>query len=182
MKTFIALLFLTTFSLYADVKYDMYQFYQQKQYKKACVLGSKHLNSYRRDEEYVSLYAFSCLYIDSIDLLSAPATLLKQTESSRTNSAYFAIIIMQKKLLYHALLDHYDLSTFVLPSTDYILSKVFDAYAKLGKHKPKDFYIFQDPKNDKKSYKLYVIQDHNRKKMIIEELYDTMLVKRHEYW
>jgi hypothetical protein len=180
----IVLIFVILFSsLYAtDIKYEMYQLYKNKQYKKACLLGYKNLKDYKRDEEFVSLYAFSCLYADYIDRLSAPAALLKQTPESRANSAYFAIIVMQKKLLYHALLDHYNLSAYVLPSTDYVLSKVFDAYAKLGKHKPQDSYIFKDTKDPKLSYKLYLIEENGTDKMVIEELYDTMLIKRHKYW
>jgi len=177
------LLSVSVSSVYANnIKYEMYQLYKNKKYKQACLLGYKNLERFKRDEEFVSLYAFSCLYADYIDRLSSPAALLKKTAESRANSAYFAIIVMQKKLLYHALLDNYNLSKFVLPTTDYILSKVFDMYAKLGKHTPKSIYVFQDSKDPRVSYKLYVITENGTKKMIIEELYDTMLVKRHKYW
>jgi hypothetical protein len=89
---------------------------------------------------------------------------------------------MQKKLLYHALVDNYDLSKYLLPSTDYVLSKVFDLYTKLGKHQPREFYLFQDPTDKKLTYKLYIIKDYKVYKMVIEEYYDTMFLKRHVYW
>jgi hypothetical protein len=89
---------------------------------------------------------------------------------------------MQKKLLYHSLLDGYQLSELKLPTTDYILSKVFDLYSKLGKHDKRTFYIFEDPKDKKLTYKLYLEKDYKIAKMVIEEYYDTMLLKRHIYW
>jgi len=181
----ILLLFLCTYTLFAstdETKKKMFDFYKKENYKQACQLGYDNLEENKRDEEYVSLFAFSCLYSDDIDRLSAPAALLKMTKESRANSAYFAIIVMQKKLLYHALLDGYELSKFVLPTTDYVLSKVFDAYTKLGKHKQKKYYFFKDIDDEKITYKLYLSKDYKINKMIIEEYYDTIAIKRHEYW
>ena len=89
---------------------------------------------------------------------------------------------MQKKLLYHALLDGVKLQKFKFPTTEYILSKVFDAYTKTTSEKKEPYYIFQDPHNAKKSYKLSVNYNYKVPKMVIEEYYDTILVKRHEYW
>jgi hypothetical protein len=89
---------------------------------------------------------------------------------------------MQKKLLYHAMVDHYDLSEFSLPTTDYILSKVFDLYAKLGNHTPRAFYLFEDPYDPKVTYKLSLLKDYKVNKIVIEEFYDTIVIKRHVYW
>ncbi len=89
---------------------------------------------------------------------------------------------MQKKLLYHALIDNYNLSKFIFPSTDYVLSKVFDLYTKLGNHIPRAFYLFKDPSNPKLSYKLYISKGDRVSKMIIEEYYNTIILKRHIYW
>ncbi|MNN94243.1 hypothetical protein D3C81_2128340 [compost metagenome] len=74
------------------------------------------------------------------------------------------------------------MSKYVLPSTDYVLSKVFDLYTKLGKHQPRAFYLFKDPTDTKLSYKLYISKDYRTNKMIIEEYYDTIMLKRHIYW
>jgi len=69
-----------------------------------------------------------------------------------------------------------------MPSTNYVLSKVFDLYSQLGKHKPRDFYIFNDKNHKNISYKLYLLHENNVNKMIIEEFYDKISVKRHIYW
>ncbi len=175
------LLFLIT-NIYADVKQEMFGLYQNKKYEQVCTMGFDNFGKYKRDEEFVSLYAFACLNSDYIDRLAVPTAVLKFTEEARANSAYFSVILMQKKLLYHSLLDGYELSELKLPTTDYVLSKVFDLYTKLGKHEKRAFYLFEDPKDKKLTYKLYLAKDYKITKMVIEEFYDTMLIKRHIYW
>lgn len=180
MKIIIALFM--TLSLYADIKQNMFNLYQNQKYENVCSIGFNNFNQFRKDEEFVSLYAFSCLNSDYIDRLSIPIAILKYTPESRANSAYFSVILMQKKLLYHALIDHYNLSSLELPTTDYVLSKVFDLYANLGEHDARAFYLFED-KNDKKlTYKLYLTKDETLSKIVIEEFYDTINIKRHVYW
>ncbi|QOP45415.1 hypothetical protein [Sulfurimonas paralvinellae] len=178
---FLILIFLIV-NLYADVKQEMFGLYQNKKYDKVCSLGFDNFNRYKSDEEFVSLYAFACLNSDYIDRLAIPTAMLKFSQEARANSAYFSVILMQKKLLYHSLLDGYELSELKLPTTSYILSKVFDLYTKLGKHEKRTFYLFEDPKDKKLTYKLYLAKDYKITKMVIEEFYDTMLIKRHIYW
>jgi len=180
MKIILALII--SLSLYADIKQSMFNLYQNKKYEKVCSIGFDNFKKYRKDEEFVSLYAFSCLNSDYIDRLAIPTAILKFSEESRANSAYFSVILMQKKLLYHALIDEYDLSSLNLPTTDYILSKVFDLYVKLGKHQKRAFYLFEDENDKKLTYKLYIQKDTKLSKIVIEEFYDTIALKRHVYW
>ncbi|WP_373070493.1 hypothetical protein [Sulfurimonas sp.] len=177
----IYLLLLSTI-LFADVKDDMFNLYQNEKYEDVCNLGHSWLDSNIRDEEFVSLYAFSCLKSDYIDRLSIPISVLKFSKESRSNSAYFSVILMQKKLLYHALVDNYDLSKLHLPSTDYILSKVFDLYSKLGTHERRNVYFFNDEENPRVNYKLYLVQDDKLSKIVIEEFFDKISIQRHVYW
>ncbi|MBU1659029.1 hypothetical protein KKG72_08270 [bacterium] len=169
-------------SLYADTIQDMFNLYQNKKYEDVCTIGYDNFKKYKQDEEFVSLYAFACLNSDSIDRLAVPIVILKLSKESRANSAYFSVILMQKKLLYHALIDNYDLSSLSLPTTDYVLSKVFDLYSKLDKKDKRAFYLFEDKNDYKLTYKLYVTRDDNLNKIVIEEFYDTIAVKRHVYW
>ncbi|MFT7859400.1 MAG: hypothetical protein ABXS93_00545 [Sulfurimonas sp.] len=178
----IVLLLFLSLNLYANIKQDLVNLYQNEKFEKACNIGFDNFGQYNKDEEFLSIYAFSCLKADYIDRLALPIAMLKFAPDSRANSAYFSVIFMQKKLLYHALIDDYDLSKFDLPTTDYVLSKVFELYAKLGKHEKRTLYIFDDTKNEKVSYKLYLEKDYKIPKMVIEEYYGTMLVKRHIYW
>jgi len=178
---FLILLFFII-NAYADIQHTMLQLYQNEKYKKACNIGYTYFHKYKRDEAYSSLYAFSCLKSDYIDRLSQPITTLKRSKEARKNAAYFATILMQKKLLYYSLVDNYNLSNLKFPTTDYVLSKVFDLYSKLPSHKPKKFYILKDSNNPKLIYKLYIIKQHNMNKMVIEEYYDTIKIKHHIYW
>jgi hypothetical protein len=177
---FLILLFFV--SLTADVKFDMLKLFQEKEYDKACKKGLTAFRKYRNDEEFISLYAHSCLQADYIDRLAVPISALKKTEDARANAAYFSVILMQKKLLLHALLDGYDLTSVRLPTTDYVLSKVFDLYAKDPYPKTGKYFAYTDPEKPLLNYKLYTEKKGNISKMIIEEYYDTMLLKRHIYW
>ena len=166
----------------SNIKQNMINMYKNEQYKNVCNTGFDNFARFNNDEEIISLYAFACLKSDYIDRLSIPMTKLKFSKEARANSAYLSVILMQKKLLYHALVDDYDLSALNLPTTKYILSKVFDLYTKLGVHEKKDVYIFKDEKDKHSSYKLFLLKDTKLPKMVIEEIYDTITLKRHIYW
>lgn len=180
MKTI--LIFFIVINLHADTKQRMLNLYQNKKYKEACNIGFNNFSQYRQDEEFISLYAFACLNSDHIDRLSIPIALLKYSKESRSNSAYFSIILMQKKMLYHALLDNYNISSLNLPTTDYVLSKVFDLYVKLENHNPRDYYLFKDEKDSKITYKLYIVKDKRLSKIVIEEYYNDINMNKHVYW
>ncbi|MEA1891473.1 MAG: hypothetical protein U9N33_02035 [Campylobacterota bacterium] len=178
----ILLILIISLNLYANIKQDMFNLYENKKYENVCDMGFNNFKRYKRDEEFVSLYAFACLESDYIDRLAIPISVLKYSREARANSAYFSIILMQKKLLYHALIDNYDLSSLDLPTTDYILSKVFDFYADLGEHESRTFYLFEDKIDKKLTYKLYLMKEEKLSKIVIEEFYDTITIKRHVYW
>ncbi|MDF1878696.1 hypothetical protein JHD46_03475 [Sulfurimonas sp. SAG-AH-194-C20] len=178
----ILLTLLLTINLYAGIKQNMFNLYQNHKFEKVCQLGFDNFKKNKKDEAFVSLYAFSCLNSDYIDRLAVPTAVLKLSKEARANSAYFSVILMQKKLLYHALVDNYNLSEFSLPTTDYVLSRVFDLYSKIGEHQPRAFYLFEDPYDKKLTYKLYLVREYQLSKIVIEEFYDTITIKRHVYW
>jgi len=180
MKIFLVLLLSIT--LYADTKQQMFDLYQNKKYSDVCRIGFEKFGRNNKDEEFISLYAFACLNSDFIDRLSVPIAMLKFSKEARSNSAYFSVILMQKKLLYHSLVDGYNISQLNLPTTDYVLSKVFDLYSKLGKDDPRSFYLFEDESDNKLTYKLYLARGGRVDKMVIEEFYDTVTIKKHVYW
>jgi len=178
----VLLLFFSSLILHADGKIETYKLYQDGNYTAACQTGEGLLEEYKNDEEFISLYAFSCLKADYLDKLSLPITTLKNSAESRANAAYFAVILMQKKLLLHALSDQYDLKPVKLPTTDYVLSTVFDLYSKDSASKDRRRYNYIDPKDPKKSYRLFVTKGAPSPKMIIEEYYDKIMTQRHIYW
>ncbi|MEA2100624.1 MAG: hypothetical protein U9P72_10900 [Campylobacterota bacterium] len=177
----VLILFLTTY-LFANIKQHMFNLYKDKKYVQTCNIGFKGFNKFKNDEKFVSLYAFACLKSDFIDRLSIPITRLKLSKESRANASFFSIILMQKKLLYYALIDNYDIASLNLPSTDYVLSKVFDLYVKLGVDDKRKVYLFEDEKDNRITYKLFLVKTDKVYKMVIEEFYDKITVKRHIYW
>jgi hypothetical protein len=177
----ILLLVLINTSLFASKKSEMLKLYKASKYMDACDIGYKNFASNKKDEKFITLYAFSCLKADQINRLSCPIRLLRKTKEARFNSAYFSIILMQKKLLYYAMMDNYNITSFKLPSSEYILSRVFNMYidaTKEGKTAP---FNFKD-KDERYSYKLYLINDNGVNKVVIDEMFDSNLVQKHSYW
>lgn len=183
MTRFWIFVILTTLAIRADeLKQEIYQLYQSQKYQEACSVGLRYFQKNRTDTEFVSLYAFACLKSDFIDRLAVPISILKHSKESRANAAYLSVILMQKKLLYHALIDGYDLSAFRLPTTDYVLSKVFDFYSRDDQTQNRNVHEYRDPQSPRISYKLYLTESGGIKKMVIDEYYDTILRHRHIYW
>ena len=182
MKKLILILLLSPLVLLADAKIETYKLFQDAKYEEACKSGDALLQQYENDEEFISLYAFSCLNADQLDKLSMPIASLKNTPESRANAAYFSVILMQKKLLMHALADQYDLKPIKLPTTEYVLSTVFDLYSNDNGSKDRRRYNYTDPKDVNKSYRLFVTKSGSSPKMIIEEYNDKIMTKRHIYW
>lgn len=182
MNKIILFFLLSPLILLADAKVDTYKLFQDAKYEEACQSGDALLQQYKDDEEFISLYAFACLNADQLDKLSMPITSLKKSPESRANAAYFSVILMQKKLLMHALADQYDLKPVKLPTTEYILSTVFDLYSNDNGSKERRRYNYTDPKDVTKSYRLFVTKSGSSPKMIIEEYNDKIMTKRHIYW
>lgn len=178
----ILLILFATIILSADAKKELLNLYENQNFQEACAVGLKNFSDNSKDEEYITLYAFSCLNIDFIDRLSVPIALLKYSEEARANAAYFSTILLQKKLLYYAMVDEHDISNLIFPKTDYVLSKVFDLYVKLKKDEKQEFYIFDDEDDSALKYKLYILKNDRIDKIVIEVLYNSVIIKKHIYW
>jgi len=182
MKPLLLMLLLAPLFLYADAKMEIYKLYQDKNYETACHLAESALSKYKTDEEFLSIYAFSCLKVDKVDQLTPAIIGLKKSKESRANAAYFSVILMQKTLLMHALSDQYDLHAMHFPTSTYVLSTVYDLYAKDTGSKKRRRYNYIDINDTKKSYRLFITKTGTSPKMVIEEYYDKILSQRHIYW
>jgi len=180
MKLTLLLLILPLYLL-ADIKTELLSMYNNKEYKNVCLKATQSLHRYTKDEEYLSLLGFACLKSGYIDRLSTPIANLKSTPQARSNSAYFAVILMQKKLLLHSLIDKFTLTSIKLPTTNILLSKVFDLYIQ-HKDFTKDSYTFIDKEDNQVNYKLYLVKNKDLKKMVIEKYYKEILEEKYIYW
>ncbi|WP_200764094.1 hypothetical protein [Nitrosophilus alvini] len=184
MKKFLFLIFAIFISGFAKkitIK-DVVDYYNKGYYQKACLEGNQIFNKIKKNEDLVTLYAFSCLKADYIDRLAVPIIALRKTKRARANAAYFSAILMQKKLLYHALLDNIDISGLKLPETDYILSKIFTMFTKKEYDKKNGIYVFKDPDDSEITYKMYIDQGRNHKKIVILKFKKDKLIKKYQYW
>ncbi|WP_457592783.1 hypothetical protein [Hydrogenimonas sp.] len=174
-------IFFLTFAAASDLE-RLYGLYQDKKFKQACQLGLRMFDAHKKNSKFLMLYGLSCLKADYIDRLAVPLTGLRYSRSERANASYFATILLQKKLLYHALIDNVDISDLKLPKTDYVLSKVFDLFTQKRYKKIDDKFYFVSKEKPGFMYVLYIESDGNVKKMIIEERLDDHLIKLHRYW
>jgi hypothetical protein len=174
------LLFFSTILLASDSS-RLYNLYQDGNYQRACDEGIAKLSRNKNNEKFISLYAFSCLQADQIDRLALPIIMLKESSEARKNAAYFSTILLQKNLLFDALENHQDISGLNLPSTDYVLSKVFDLFTAHHYVIRKNIYVLGDPKNPRSTYRLYLRKSRKPYTLVVDEYYDTILTKHHIY-
>jgi len=177
----ITVLYSTLFARFQSDLKILNQMYENNSFKKACRFASNKIMGYKKNEKFVSLYAFSCLKSDNIDKLASATILLKHSTEARANSVYFSTILLQKKLLLHAMIDNFDIEQLQLPSTDYILSKVFDLFMKDEKKEDK-IHEFIDSNNPNEKYRLFIKNENENKKIIIEHYLNNNLIKTHKYW
>ncbi len=180
MKKFLIFLFFVFTSLHADSNQKLFDLYQKALYSQACNYGYALYSQNKQNEPFISLLGFSCLKADQIDRLSPVISALQLTEDARDNSAYFALLVMQKKLLMRALYDNKPIQNVKFPTSSHLLSKIFDMYTK----NPKEGDIikeYQDFANPRQSYKLYTAQINGKNTIAIDEYYDKILTLHHVY-
>ena len=111
-----------------------------------------------------------------------PIVKLYKSAKSRENAAYFATILYQKKLLYHALVDDVDISYINLPKTKYILSIIFNKFVS-GEYDYKNgAYWFIDDDNSELSYKLSTEVHQKVKKIFLRTYKNGTINKVRTYW
>ena len=163
-------------------KIDVYNAYKQKDYKDACILGAKIYLQHKKDNNFLTIFADACLKVDNINRMAIPAMLLIRDSVARSNAIYFLTILYQKKLLYKALIDGYDVSKYKFPTTNYILSKIFVKYSKKDYKKNKNIYIFKDDVNKNIKYKMSLIEDRGLYKIVLKTFLNNTLQKTRIYW
>ncbi len=161
---------------------DVYRAYKNKKYKEACTLAAKIYLYYKKDNDFLTIFADSCLKVDNINRMTFPAMLLIRDAAARSNSIYFLTILYQKKLLYKSLIDGFDVSKYKFPTTNYVLSKIFVKYAKKEYKKFRDIYIFQDDKDKHKKYEMSLIKDKGVFKIVLKTFLNNSLQKTRIYW
>ncbi len=167
---------------YAYTINDVKNFYQDKKFSKACSISGNIYVAYKNNEEFLNIFASSCLKSDMINRLVLPIIKLYKTKQARENAAYFSTILYEKKMLYYALCDNIDISYINLPKTDYILSKIFNKFVQ-GAYDLKDGkYWFGNSKDATIKYKLSIEERNGIKKMYLRTYKNDSIIKVRVYW
>ncbi len=178
----ILLTLFSNFMLFASDFDIVKQYYNENNYRTACLKAGDIYGELSDNEEFLSIYAHSCLESDMINRLVLPIIKLYQTPESRENAVYFSTILYQKKLLYHALVDDVDISYINLPKTNYILSKVFNRFVNGNYNYTNGAYWFIDEDDSSISYKLTAEEHQKAKKIFLRTYKDGQVIKVRTYW
>lgn len=173
---------LLTNYLYAFDKNDIIKLYKDKNYRKVCLRAGDLYQKYKNDDEFLNIYAHSCLEEDMINRTILPIIKLYKTPQSRENAAYYATILYQKKLLYHALVDDVDISYVNLPKTKYILSIIFNKFVSGDYNYKNGAYWFNDDEKSDIKYKLSVETHQKAKKIFLRTYVNGKITKVRTYW
>jgi len=173
-------LFLLTFiSIYGATLKGVEKDFTQQNFKRACLEGSKILAHHRGNEQFINNVANACLKSDYIDLLAQPIRFLRESPKSRKQAIYYATVQLQKRLLYHAIMDDASITGIRLPHIDYILSEVVDYLAAEKYEKAEGYYLIKTPE---KQYKIQKIFDKNTWKVEVVLFRDGLQISKHLYW
>ena len=158
------------------------QLFNDKKFTQVCRKSSAIYEDNKRNEEFLNMFAASCLKSDMINRMVLPIIKLYKTKEARENAVYFATILYQKKLLYYALSDDFDISYVNLPKTNYILSKIFDKFVKGEYNLKNGSYWFTDNGKNGLTYKLSMEERNHVKKMYLRTYRNDKIIKVRVYW
>jgi len=104
------------------------------------------------------------------------------TKDARANASYFSTILLQKKLLFQALVDKVSLNDLHLPHTNFIVSKLFSSFVKKEYSLKEGVYTFKDKEKKEMKYQLYIETDKKNEKFMIIDIYkDDKFTHRYRY-
>ena len=166
---------LVSIPLFSGNLTKLYKMYEKQEYEKGCRFAKKLYKSYLKNEQFLTLYCLNCLETNDLDEIAKPMVLLKKSKESRQNASYFGTILLQKQLLKQALLDKRELTILKLPTTDFFLSKIFNAFVRRNYKIVDNRYIIED---DDRSYQLYI---DSKNRMVVDIYKDKKFLKRYIY-
>lgn len=177
MRYFVLLLILLHVSINAQTLQQLVSDFKLKKYSTVCQDGLGEYRAGHYDEKLLALTGTACSYVDNINPLGSFQAKMISTPESRATSAYFTSLLLEKKLIYHFMLDNISLSNLSLPKSPHILSFVFEHLAS-GKFQ----IISQNPKvikiEDADKSALVSLSNDALTRVIIEERSEAS-TKRH---
>jgi len=183
MKIVLFMLIATAF-LFSSNLSKLYKLYEKQEYDKACDYALKYAykKRNRESENYLTLYGLSCLETNNISRVAVPMTSLTKTKDARANASYFGTILLQKQLLLQALIDKKPLGELHLPSTNFVLSKVFSLFLDKKYSLKEGVYRLKDKEDESIEYRLYIKKSKKIFYYMVIDIYkDNKFTKRYQY-
>ena len=180
MRKIILAVVCATLAWGVDVNQKLFALYQQGEYAQACQYGHTYFAKGQHAEPFVAMLGFACLKADEIDRLTPLIPFLSQNTQSRSNSSYFALLVMQKRLLLQALYDQKSLKGLAFPRSSHLLSRIFERYLR-DPQAGAMVKSYADTTNPRQSYQLYIMRMNNQPVLVIDEFYDKILTVHHVY-
>jgi hypothetical protein len=177
----ISLLLLIVTSLYSQSIDNLLNLFEKGEFKTVCQEGMGKVMKGNIDEDFIGVVGIACAEVDYINPLGIIQKSLKSTKNGRENAVYFSNLILQKKLIYHFMVDGRELSYLRLPDSSHILSVIF-RHLSIGKYKT----IKESPKEiefseDGKTYKLTLSVKDKPNKVFVD-VYDVNGKKIESHW
>lgn len=154
--------------------------YHQGDFRAACLEGARILRESKDDETFVNAYGIACLKSDFIDLAVPAVMYLRSTQGARQNASYILTVVLQKKLLYHALADNVDLKGSLLPDTPHVLSKVYNTFAR-GEYTDKGRGLYE-MRIEGRRVTLDSLHEGGHFKIRIRQYENGRIIDEHLYW
>lgn len=104
--------------------------YKNKDVQRACHFGRKLFHAGTKDEKILIATGQVCAEADYIDFLGVLQQRLHSSRPSREAAVYFSSLILQKRLISQFMFEDAYVSAYVLPRSDHLLSRVFEAIKK----------------------------------------------------
>jgi len=183
MKIVLILLILSTY-LFSSNLSTLYKLYESQKYDKACDYAFKYAykKKNKNSENYLTLYGLSCLETNNLSRMAVPMTGLTKTKDGRANASYFGTILLQKQLLLQALIDDKPLGDLYLPTTNFVLSKVFKLFLNKEYRFNAGVYRLIDKGNKGIEYRLYMKKNGKLSNYMILDIYkESKFTKRYQY-
>jgi hypothetical protein len=155
--------------------------FEKQQFKVVCQEGMAKFHKGNLDEDFLGMVGVACAKIDYINPLGVLQKSLKSTKNGRINAVYFSTLVLQKKLIYHFMLDDEDLTYMRLPETDHVLSAIFTNLS-IGKYE----VTKKEPKtvefsNGDLSYKLTLSKEDQPNKVLVDVFKNGKKIAHHWY-
>ena len=158
---------------------DLVRAYKKGEYKRVCLDGYRIFDTLRKKEELLSMYAFACLKSDYINRLAVPILILGKSPEARKNRSYLSLILTQKNILISSLSDGLKFKGLSVPTSDHIISKVFNAYFQKNYETIDNVYVSKLDGNV--TAKFYVVRDKSGYPRLVIEEHRNGKVKKHTY-